>query len=484
MTSYLLAFTAAASAYNLQLHPTPRTASVARTVPVVAKLAETDQSNWCTDVEGADGLTVVFFYAPWCRNCKAVRPKLERLQRKYADEDVKFLQANFKTETKLCYNEKVFNFPTVHFYLPGIGRVSRAVLTASNTDETMKGTLNRLLQGRSAFEEVTSQALSPVVQYVELVGALKSLADLAAPPADSESVEGEGFGNGLSPKKESLRLRKMVKYDERRLAELEQLFLSLDADADGELRLSELEAAAGALQPPRADGASSLFELPVDASLSVDRSTFVALMVDKAVADFAAGEKALLPAFEALDADGDGTVTQEQLLEVIDNFCGAQPQADGCDIEQGPRNLQLARAFEAFADGEQLLDYERFVSMVSGRADGFGEGDCELMYDEDGESTEVGVVSVPGGGKPIAELDPMMGERECFGEAVTDEGDDDVACDAWFFGEDPTKEKEVVVSDPVKIATLKAAGEASHAAKVKKDAEMAAFLARRAALKE
>lgn len=63
MTSYLLAFTAAASAYNLQLHPTPRTASVARTVPVVAKLAETDQSNWCTDVEGADGLTVVFFCA-------------------------------------------------------------------------------------------------------------------------------------------------------------------------------------------------------------------------------------------------------------------------------------------------------------------------------------------------------------------------------------------------------------------------------------
>lgn len=33
-------------------------------------------------------------------------------------------------------------------------------------------------------------------------------------------------------------------------------------------------------------------------------------MIDKAVQDFAVGENAMLPAFEALDADGDGTITQ------------------------------------------------------------------------------------------------------------------------------------------------------------------------------
>ena len=108
-------------------------------------LQETDKTNWCRDVEGADGLTVVFFYAPWCRNCKAVRPKLQRIQKKYPD--VRFFQANFKKEQALCYEQRVFNFPTVHFYLPGIGRVGRSVLTASNTDAKMSTSLERFLDG-------------------------------------------------------------------------------------------------------------------------------------------------------------------------------------------------------------------------------------------------------------------------------------------------------------------------------------------------
>ena len=41
----------------------------------------------------------------------------------------------------------------------------------------------------------------------------------------------------------------MVEGDEQRLIELEQLFRSLDDDADGRLRLGELEAALRALQP-------------------------------------------------------------------------------------------------------------------------------------------------------------------------------------------------------------------------------------------
>jgi len=44
--------------------------------------------------------------------------------------------------------------------------------------------------------------------------------------------------------------------------------------------------------------------------VSVDRASFVALMVDMAIADFRAPEQALLPAFESLDTDGDGSVTQ------------------------------------------------------------------------------------------------------------------------------------------------------------------------------
>ena len=88
-------------------------------------------------------------------------------------------------------------------------------------------------------------------------------------------------------------------------------------------------------------------------------------MIDKAVQDFAVGEKSLLPAFEALDSNGDGCISQEDLVQTIENFCNALPETDGCDVDERP--LRLAQAFNAFANEEQLLDYERFVEMISGR---------------------------------------------------------------------------------------------------------------------
>ena len=454
--------------------PSPRSA------PLVAKLTETDRRSWCTDVENTVGLTAVFFYAPWCMNCKAVRPKLERLQRKYADQNVKFLQANFKTETALCYSEKVFSFPTIHFYLPRIGRVARAVLTASNTDEKVKDMIDRLLDGRAALEQVSSAALSPVIQYTKLVSALESVAGTV-----SVAAVGSLASSGLTAqgsKKESTRLRGLVKNDEATLAEIESLFRSLDADADGQLRFAELESALSAIQP--SGGAVDVLDRlgrAVDRgdTLNVDKSTFISLMVDKAVQDFAAGDDSLLSAFKALDSDGDGTVTQAQLIGVIDGFCAARPLADGCDSDAGPRNLQLAAAFDAFADEKKRLDYERFVAMVSGRREGFGV-ECELLDDGEGEMMQ------PEAAGQVVEIDEMMGERECFGEAVNADGSEDLACDAWFFGEDPFADpsKRFATSDPDKIARLRAEAEAKIQEGAKREEEMAAYLARRAAAKK
>ena len=64
---------------------------------------------------------------------------------------------------------------------------------------------------------------------------------------------------------------------------------------------------------------------------------------------------------------------QDELLTTIENFCTSLPDAEGCDVDQ--RSLALQQAFEAFANEERLLDYERFVEMVSGRAE---LQECEL----------------------------------------------------------------------------------------------------------
>ena len=196
-------------------------------------------------------------------------------------------------------------------------------------------------------------------------------------------------------------------------------------------------------------------------------------MIDKAVQDFAVGEKSLLPAFEALDSNGDGCISQEDLVQTIENFCNALPETDGCDVDERP--LRLAQAFNAFANDEQLLDYERFVEMISGRMRvkvtvtvmavtvtvtvtvtvrvldyerfvkmilgtahahvhihtymaGRKEGadECELEVEDEAAARRRAY---------LEEEMEMMGERDCFGDATTEEGDDDPGCDAWFYGE-------------------------------------------------
>ena len=458
-----------------------------------ALIAEADVSSWAEDVESAEKPTVVFFYSPWCRACKAALPKLQRVERKYADK-VSFYQVNFKSEAALCYRERVFNFPTVHFYLPGIGRVAGGELLAAGAEQKVASELDRLIGRRELYERTSAAAIGPVVQYSELVGALQGLAEVsdrppprlshrtpacaqqapapkrvkestlsrphtllqlrcfcasthdspltssrAAQMTDSrremderlaerrretearikrmaaeyglvvsvardaafvpdpsvlvDSKDSARVGSLLvNPKEEAARLRSLVRNDASFVAELEHLFASLDTDADGLVRLGSaseggIEAAVAALQPQQgtdvgaaASGlrerlTSSLSSVAADeggeaasaVSMSLNRSAFVSLMIDKTVRDFAAGgERALRPAFQAIDARGEGAVTQAQLIETIDHFCSARPETAGCGVDGLP--LRLAAAFKAFANAESgVLDYDGFVEMVSCR---------------------------------------------------------------------------------------------------------------------
>ena len=439
----LVALAASATAYKLPTGgrtPAPRLGARA-TRP--AMIAEVDVASWAEDVESAAKPTVVFFYSPWCRACKAALPKLQRIERKYADE-VSFYQVNFKSEAELCYRERVFNFPTVHFYLPGIGRVAGGELMAAGAEQKVAAELDRLISRRELYERTSAAAIGPVVQYSELVGALQGLAEMTDsrremderlaerrkeaeakirtmaaeygldvavsrdaafepdPSALVDPKESARVGSLLvNPREEAARLRALVQNDASYVAELERLFASLDADADGQLQLGSaseggIEAAVAALQPqqqqqggggpssPAASGlrerlTSSLIQAANDGggdgaaasapavSMSLNQSAFVSLMIDKTVRDFAAGgEKALRPAFQAIDAKGDGAISQAQLIETIDHFCSARPETAGCGVDGRP--LRLAQAFKAFADAQSgLLEYDGFVEMVSCR---------------------------------------------------------------------------------------------------------------------
>ena len=210
---------------------------------------ELTNSNWCENVDGAKELSVVFFYANWCRNCKAVMPAFKRMERQFGGAD--FFKVNFKAETELCYNERVFSFPSVHFYLPGIGRVGRCVLTAKEAEPRLRAGLARFLGGAEGappqlqlLQELRTEVLRPIVRYKDLVGALRGLADVQAL-------------SSAPPNKAMAGLRDALEKDEERVAQLESLFALLDRDKDGRLSTAELEASVAALSPPAAAAASA-----------------------------------------------------------------------------------------------------------------------------------------------------------------------------------------------------------------------------------
>jgi len=377
----------------------PRAHAVRLRSEPITMIKELDKKSWCEHVDGAENLAVVFFFATWCRSCRAVGPVYKRIAKEYPAAD--FYRVNFKAESELCYQQRVFSFPVVHFYLPGIGRVGRLVLKKSEDPEgKLRAQLQRFVGGPDGpppaqlqlLRQLRAEALSPVVRYTELVSALSGLADMGGQQETKSSLKLAGLAEAIDN-------------DEQRLAELEATFGWLDRDQTGRISLSALEETVRLLRPQQGvatqmaggEGAAAvegegmaaseaLTPLPTTvllerirdgssgagAEVSVDLATFTRLMTSKAVADYLSPDRALLPTFEAIDLNGDGKISQDEFLATIQNFCMQVPGADGCDLDQ--RDL-LPRAFDAFANDEQLLDYERFVEMVSGREPPL---ECEL----------------------------------------------------------------------------------------------------------
>ena len=102
----LLSCCAAASAYTLGAtsRPAVQRWRAACGVQMFGSVEEIDKSQWCMKVDNAPGLVVVFFYARWCSNCKAVGPVYRRMAKEFSDAT--FYKVNFKQETELCYQAR------------------------------------------------------------------------------------------------------------------------------------------------------------------------------------------------------------------------------------------------------------------------------------------------------------------------------------------------------------------------------------------
>jgi len=87
--------------------------------PVVSLSGVADYNNALACSK--DRVVVIKFYAPWCRSCKAMEPKVKRLAREFPQ--MLFCELDFQQNQDLCRDIGVKSIPAFHFYHSDNGRV-------------------------------------------------------------------------------------------------------------------------------------------------------------------------------------------------------------------------------------------------------------------------------------------------------------------------------------------------------------------------
>ena len=95
-------------------------------------LTVTDE-NFATEIEGAEGLSMVDFWAAWCGPCRLVAPIVEQLASDYEGK-VKVGKLDVDSNQRTAVRFNVRSIPTILFFKDGklvdtvVGAVPRPVL--------------------------------------------------------------------------------------------------------------------------------------------------------------------------------------------------------------------------------------------------------------------------------------------------------------------------------------------------------------------
>ena len=100
------------------------------------KVVEITDQNFADTVEGADGLTMVDFWAEWCGPCRMVAPIVEQLAEDYGDEGLTVGKLDVDQNPDVTVRFAVRSIPSVLFFKDGqhvdtvVGAVPRPALEA------------------------------------------------------------------------------------------------------------------------------------------------------------------------------------------------------------------------------------------------------------------------------------------------------------------------------------------------------------------
>ena len=335
-----------------------------RCAPPAMEVTALDEASFGPTLDACDRLAVVKFYAPWCRTCKQVGPIFAKAAEKYRDR-AHFFEVDFSSHRMVSRENQVLLLPTIQFFVPGIGCVERFTLTYPKR-KLLNTQLDAFLaDGKlDQLRALDPEALSPLVRFKELLGAVQALKK--AP--------------------EYLKEKEATWVTERQQSEMKALFRWLDRNGDGKIDEEEMKAACAALQASgiaaEEEVAMTLEELSEmmiaadgdESTNTVDEAAFLRVMAQRA-SDEIKDTDALLATFKALDLDGNGVLEVNEIVEALANVKGALAETDSVgaaifgDIDAMSINNLLA-AFDLDELGpleSASVDYEEFVNMVAGR---------------------------------------------------------------------------------------------------------------------
>ena len=119
---------------------------------------------------GQDSSVVVKFFQPWCKFCKLIAADYDKLIDIYKEErgNVLIARVNCGESDELCYNYKIFGYPTIH-YFPPKRTIAEGKIVGKQSLEQMKTWVDLMMKETVVTQQNNLESRQETVEEPKIV---------------------------------------------------------------------------------------------------------------------------------------------------------------------------------------------------------------------------------------------------------------------------------------------------------------------------